>query len=241
MRKKIYDIIEPTKNVTTVEKIYDIFMVIVIIASLLPLTIKTHSTFYAVLENVTTLIFIIDYVLRLMTADFKLKQGKISFIKYPFTFLAITDLVAILSSLLFWNNTFRLFKIVRMIRTVRVFKLFRYSRSINMLIHVLKKQKESLLIVGALVVIYIFISALVIFNVEPTTFNNFFDALYWATISLTTVGYGDIYAVSTIGKLITMISSILGVAIIALPVSIMTAGYLEEIETRRHRRKRPNN
>ena len=80
MRKKIYDIIEPTKNVTTVEKIYDIFMVIVIIASLLPLTIKTHSTFYAVLENVTTLIFIIDYVLRLMTADFKLKQGKISFI-----------------------------------------------------------------------------------------------------------------------------------------------------------------
>ena len=175
MRKKIYDIIEPTKNVTTVEKIYDIFMVIVIIASLLPLTIKTHSTFYAVLENVTTLIFIIDYVLRLMTADFKLKQGKISFIKYPFTFLAITDLVAILSSLLFWNNTFRLFKIVRMIRTVRVFKLFRYSRSINMLIHVLKKQKESLLIVGALVVIYIFISALVIFNVEPTTFNNFSD------------------------------------------------------------------
>lgn len=94
-----------------------------------------------------------------------------------------------------------------------------------------------MLIVGALVVIYIFISALVIFNVEPTTFGNFFDALYWATISMTTVGYGDIYAVSAIGKLITMISSILGVAIIALPVSIMTAGYLEEIETRRHRHK----
>lgn len=86
MRKKIYDIIEPTKNVTTVEKIYDIFMVIVIIASLLPLTIKTHSTFYAVLENVTTLIFIIDYVLRLMTADFKLKQGKIFFHQISFYF-----------------------------------------------------------------------------------------------------------------------------------------------------------
>ena len=84
--------------------------------------------------------------------------------------------------------------------------------------------------VGALVITYIFISALVIFNVEPDTFKNFFNALYWSTISLTTVGYGDIYAVSEIGKLITMISSILGVAIIALPVSIMTAGYLEEIE-----------
>lgn len=93
-----------------------------------------------------------------------------------------------------------------------------------------KKQKESLFIVGALVITYIFISALIIFNVEPDTFKNFFDALYWSTISLITVGYGDIYAVSEIGKLITMISSILGVAIIARPVSIMTAGYLEEIE-----------
>ena len=73
MRKKIYNIIEPTDNVTSIEKIYDLFMVIVIIASLLPLTIKTHSTFYAHLENVTTIIFIIDYILRLITADFKLK------------------------------------------------------------------------------------------------------------------------------------------------------------------------
>ena len=62
MRKKIYNIIEPTKNITTIEKIYDIFMILVIIASLLPLTIKTHSTFYAILENVTTLIFIIDQI-----------------------------------------------------------------------------------------------------------------------------------------------------------------------------------
>lgn len=81
-----------------------------------------------------------------------------------------------------------------------------------------------------MVITYIFISALIIFNVEPDTFKNFFDALYWSTISLITVGYGDIYTVSEIGKLITMISSILGVAIIARPVSIMTAGYLEEIE-----------
>lgn len=237
MRKQLFNIIEPSNNLTTIEKIYDVFMVCTIVVSLLPLTSKTTTSFYLTLEAITTIIFIIDYFLRFITADYKLNQGKLSFVKYPFTFLAITDLIAILSSVFFWNNTFKLLKIIRMVRTIRVFKLFRYSRSINTLIHVLKKQKESLLIVGALVVIYIFISALVIFNVEPTTFGNFFDALYWATISMTTVGYGDIYAVSAIGKLITMISSILGVAIIALPVSIMTAGYLEEIETRRHRHK----
>ena len=86
------------------------------------------------------------------------------------------------------------------------------------------------MIVGLLALGYIFISALIIFNVEPSIFPNFFDALYWATISLTTVGYGDIYAVSTTGKIITMISSFLGIAIVALPAGIITAGYMKEIK-----------
>ena len=76
---------------------------------------------------------------------------------------------------------------------------------------------------------YILISALVIFNVEPDSFESFFDAIYWATISLTTVGYGDIYPVTNAGRIITMISSILGIAIVALPAGIITAGYLNEI------------
>lgn len=78
-------------------------------------------------------------------------------------------------------------------------------------------------------VAYIFISAIVIYNVEPDSFNTFFDAFYWATISLTTVGYGDIYLVTPIGRCVTMISSLIGIAIIALPSSVITAGYLEEV------------
>ena len=77
---------------------------------------------------------------------------------------------------------------------------------------------------------YIFISALVIFNVEPETFGSFFDAVYWATVSLTTMGYGDIYPVSTIGRIVTMLSSFIGIAIVALPAGILTAGYMEELE-----------
>jgi voltage-gated potassium channel len=76
---------------------------------------------------------------------------------------------------------------------------------------------------------YIMVSALIIFNVEPDSFQNFFDAIYWATVSLTTVGYGDIYPVSTLGRVITMISSIFGIAIVALPAGIITAGYMTEI------------
>ena len=73
------------------------------------------------------------------------------------------------------------------------------------------------------------IAALVIFNVEPDSFNSFFDAIYWATVSLTTVGYGDIYPITTIGRVVTMVSSVFGIAIVALPAGVITAGYMKEI------------
>ena len=68
------------------------------------------------------------------------------------------------------------------------------------------------------------------FQAETATFNTFFDAIYWATISLTTVGYGDIFATSVFGKIITMISALVGIAIVALPAGIITAGYMTELE-----------
>ncbi|MCD7843371.1 MAG: potassium channel family protein, partial [Clostridiales bacterium] len=83
--------------------------------------------------------------------------------------------------------------------------------------------------VGTLAVGYVLISALIVFNVEPDTFDTFFDAIYWATVSLTTVGYGDIYPVTVIGKIVAMMSSFIGIAIIALPSGIITAGYMSEL------------
>ena len=229
-RKTLFQIIEPHQKENAIEKAYDVFMFLTIIVSLIPLTTKSHTGIFMWLDFVSTIIFIIDYILRLLTADYKLEKGKLSFLLYPFTFLALADLLCILPSLFLLNNSLRLFKILRMLRILRVFKFIRYSKNIQILTNVLKKQKDSLIIVGLLALGYIFISALIIFNVEPNTFPNFFDALYWATISLTTVGYGDIYAVSTTGKIITMISSFLGIAIVALPAGIITAGYMKEIK-----------
>ena len=80
-----------------------------------------------------------------------------------------------------------------------------------------------------LTISYIIISALVIFNVEPDSFDSLFEAVYWATISLTTVGYGDIYPVTEVGRIITMISSLFGIAVVALPSGIITAGYMAEL------------
>lgn len=229
-RKTLFQVIEPHQKENAIEKAYDVLMFLTIIVSLIPLTTKSHIGIFIWLDFVSTVIFIVDYILRLVTADYKLEKGKLSFFLYPFTFLALADLLCILPSLFLLNNSLRLFKILRMLRILRVFKFIRYSKNIQILTNVLQKQKDSLMIVGLLALGYIFISALIIFNVEPSTFPNFFDALYWATISLTTVGYGDIYAVSTTGKIITMISSFLGIAIVALPAGIITAGYMKEIK-----------
>ena len=102
-----------------------------------------------------------------------------------------------------------------------------------MIVNVFKKQKDSLIVVCFFSIAYVIISALVMFNAEPRTFPTMYDAIYWATISLTTVGYGDVYATSDLGKFITMISAVLGIAIVALPAGIIIAGYQEELEQNR--------
>ena len=79
----------------------------------------------------------------------------------------------------------------------------------------------------------VLVSALIIFNVEPDSFRNYFDAVYWATVSLTTMGYGDIYPITTAGRVVTMVSSIMGIAIIALPAGIITSGFMDELQSQR--------
>ena len=147
--------------------------------------------------------------------------------------MAIIDLLSILPSLSIVNNGFKALRVLRMIRTLRVFrvlKVVRYSKSFQIIGNVVRSSKESLIAVGVLAIGYIVVSALVIFNVEPDSFDNFFEAVYWATVSLTTVGYGDIYPVSTLGRVITMVSSIFGIAVVALPAGIITAGYMNELK-----------
>lgn len=233
MRKRLFEIIEISEGNDLASSVYDVVMLVTIVVSIIPLAFKQTNGVFRVTDVITTAIFIIDYVLRLCTADLKLdKKGITAFIRYPFTMWAIIDLVSILPTITALNSgfkLFRLFRIARTFRVFRVFKAFRYSKSFAIIVSVIKNSKSALLAVCTLAVGYILVSALVIFNVEANSFETFFDAVYWATVSLTTVGYGDIYPVTTAGRIITMISSILGIAIVALPAGIITAGYMEAL------------
>ncbi|MBR3533802.1 MAG: ion transporter [Clostridiales bacterium] len=213
---------------------YDFLMMVAIIASIVPLAFKSTNLAFEIIDKITVIIFIVDYLLRWIVADLKLEKGKLSYILYPITPMAILDLLTILPSLTLVSGGFKLFKLVRLLRTfraLRIFKAVRYSKSIKTVINVFKKQKDSLLVVCGMAFAYVLVSALIVFNVEPDSFNNYFDAVYWATVSLTTMGYGDIYPVTTAGRIVTMISSFMGIAIVALPAGIITSGMMDEINS----------
>ena len=231
MRKRIYEVIELARDGDRLSEIYDATMMLLITLSLVPLLFKETTPLLRGIDRFCVAVFIVDYLLRWMTADFKLgKAGPVSFARYPFTFMALVDLLSILPSLTVLNGGFKLLRILRksrVFRVLRVLRAVRYSRSLRIIGNVLQRSKDSLIAVGTLAIAFILISAMIIFNAEPYSFDNYFEAVYWATVSLTTVGYGDIYPVTILGRMVTMISSVVGIAIVALPSGIITAGYIK--------------
>ena len=230
MRKRIYEIINIASENDTASAIYDKCMIAAIITSIIPLLFKSTNPIFELTDKITAAIFIADYMLRLITADYKYKKHSISsFIRYPFGAFAIIDVLSILPTFLPVNAGLKLFRILRLGKALRTLKFLRYSKTFNIIINVINKQRYSLMAVCYLSFGYVFLSALVMYSVEPESFDSFFYAIYWAVVTLTTVGYGDIYPVSVTGRIVSMISSFAGIAIVALPTGIITAGFMTEL------------
>ena len=239
MRKRLYDIIEPHAKASKLSNIYDISMIVIILLSFLPLIFKVEPVPVRVIDAFCVIIFCIDYILRWITADYRLESkgknrtGAAAFASYPFTAMAIVDLLTILPSLIALNPAFRALRIMRLLRALRVLrvvKIFRYSKIIARLKRVFYAQRHSFLVVMVATAAYIVMIAMVMFQAEPEIFGNFLDALYWSAVSITTIGYGDIVPATAIGKTVTIISALVGIVVIALPAGIFTAGYVEELK-----------
>ena len=232
MREKIYNVVH-IYNGNPLSTIYKYFMIVMIAISLLPLTTKTSNYLFEIIDIVCLVIFCIDYILRWLTADYKLKaKGVIPFIKMPFRLISLVDLLSILALVISVFDLFEDYGFTKALMVFRIVRILRYSENIRRITDILKKSKEPLTAVGSLAIGYIVISAIIVFNVEPETYNTFFDAIYWATVSLTTVGYGDIYPVSIAGRIVAMLSSFFGIAIVALPAGIVTAEYINSIKNK---------
>lgn len=226
MRERIYTIIEKARPDDYISHCYDIFIMAIALLSVTPLMFREQNRYLILLETITVYVLFLDYILRWITHDYKTKKhSPWAFIMYPFTPFAIMDLIAILPSIGLLPSSFMILRLLRLV------KLLHYSKSFQQIVNVFHKQRKTLYSVLLIALFYIFVSALIMFVHESKeTFPSFFDALYWATTALTTVGYGDVYPHTDLGKLISMISSLFGVAIIAMPAGIVTGGFLEEIQ-----------
>ena len=198
MRTRIYEIVARPKRGDNASCLYDLFIVFVSILSIVPVVFHANSIgenaqhALAIIDIVAVYILCFDYLLNWMTFDIaRGKRGKwTEFLKYPFTFTAIINLLSILPTLNLLPGGF-LF-----LRALRIIRLFRYSRHLTVIINVFIHERKTLGSAVLLALAFIFTTALLMFNFEPTTFENFVDALYWSTITLTTVGFGDITPMS---------------------------------------------
>ena len=246
MRQEIFEIIERDENDNLISKLYDRIMQLAIFVSIIPLMFRGQNVNFTTIESVVTILFVTDYLLRWLTADLRSKKKGIwAFVIYPFTLIAIIDLLTILPAISYVNDSLRVLRTWRLLRILRIAKVFKYYEPLQIVMEVFRKKAPVLLTVVGFALFYIFVTALFMFNVEqsvnPKTgelfFDDFFDALYWSTCTLTTVGYGDIYPISDIGRIVSMISALVGIAIIALPSGIITAGYMEEVQERKNTTK----
>lgn len=244
LRDKIIDLIS-TRSRSKSSRLYDWVMLTAIVIGIIPLMFRGHNRLFWYLDLISGLCFIVDYLLRWAVADQRSRHGRLAaYLTYPFTPMAIVDLLSILPTLNLIAPAFKLMRVSRLLKLLRIIKFIRYYEPLEIILAVIRRQGRILWTVFSLALFYIFITALIMFNAEedinPETgkflFDNFFDAFYWAACTLTTVGYGDLYPISDIGRIISIMSSIVGIAIIALPSGIVTAGYMSELENRRKNR-----
>lgn len=239
-RKWISDLVEPGKP-GVLSQIYDFLMLMAIAIGTVPLLFRDYRPIFLYLDIISAVFYMTDYLLRWMTCDLRSEKPKWkAFLIYPFTPLAILDLLSILPSFEIVSSTYKLAKSARLLKIFRFTKIIHYIGPLEIFVNVIKKQWKLLLAVALVAIFDILVTAILMFQseqeIDPVTgeyiFKTFYDAVYWAAITLTTVGYGDLCPVSELGKTLSIISSLLGIGIIAMPSSIITAGYMEEMNRR---------
>ncbi len=241
-RKRIFEIIEPSQGSDRASSIFDVSIIILILLNLAAVVAASFNNFYEAhhkmlhyFEIFSIIIFTLEYLLRVITAEYKYPETKYAVIKYIFSFGAIIDLVAILPFYLPFVTgiDLRFLRILRILRMFRIFKLGRYSESMLIIGKVLKKEKEKLLTTIILTVIMVFVASTVMYYAEnaaqPEVFPNIIETTWWAVATFTTIWYGDVYPITLVGKICGGIISLLGIMLIALPSGIICSGFMDEL------------
>ena len=222
---------------------YDIISTLALLANLVAAFASTFENVRAAygpllnrIEAVTVAFFAVDYVLRLVTAKYlypNLSEGK-AILRYVFSFSGIVDLLSFLPYYLpvFFPAGAAVFRLFRIVRIFRLFRINAYYDSLNVITEVIVSKKQQLLSSVFIVIVLMLASSLCMYSLEhdaqPEVFRNAFSGIWWSVSTLLTVGYGDIYPITTAGKAFGIVISFLGVLIVAIPTGIISAGFVEQ-------------
>lgn len=244
MKKRIFNIIQIGNSDNAISRGFDWFIVIVILLGIVTMFMETFEQFAAWfpllkgIEYFCVFIFCIEYILRIWTAD--LLYPKLSKFRAKMRFLrsfdGIVDLLTILP--FFFLSGFIVF---RMLRVVRIFHLFRINTqydSFNIITAVLLEKRNQIISSVFIIIILMLSSSLCMYSVEhevqPDAFRNAFSGIWWSMSTLLTVGYGDIYPITLLGKSMAILIAFLGVGVVAIPTGIISAGFVEQYTQKEH-------
>ncbi|MFM9263746.1 ion transporter [Tychonema sp. BBK16] len=254
VKKIIYEILEISTSTNLYSLADDIIIQSLIVLNITAFIASTSAdlsaTYHQTFENieiVSSLVFSLEYILRMWvcTVDTKYSHPIWGRIKYALTPLSLIDLFSILPFyllLLFPNLSF--VYLISLLRLLRLIKISRYSESVRTLGTVLYAKKEELLATAfAVFILLVFASSLMYFvesSAQPKSFGSIPDAMWWGVVTLTTVGYGDIYPITPIGRFLGSMLAFLGIGIFALPAGIISSGFSEEVQRRKEQKNTDN-
>ena len=251
LRSIIYQGLQPSNKKDSGYYI-DLFIIGMIILSILEIILESekslqlkYGSLFNNFEIFSVIVFSFEYILRLWSCvESKQYRHPIKGrLKFMFTGIALVDLLAILPFYLpFIGIDLRFLRVLRLFRIFRILKMARYSNALNLIKNVLKEKKEELLVtVGFMMVVLLIISTLMYYverDVQPENFSSIPKALWWGVITLTTVGYGDVYPISGLGKFLSGLITLIGIGLIALPSGILASGYTEQILIKKQQKER---
>jgi len=254
-RERILEIIEASDSSDKAGKTCDYIILIFVVLSVIAIILESYQFLYdnyyyyfKIFEAISISVFSLEYFLRILTADIKYKQlSKVKAIaKYSLTPMALIDLFAILPFYLpmIFPFDMRFLRILRLTKMFRLFKLNRYTNALNVITKVIKNKKEELFSTMFIMMLVIIISASLIYYIEtevqPDLFPDIGAAIWWAVVTLTTVGYGDVYPITNMGKVLAAIISLAGIGIVALPTGIISSGFMEEVNNKKNKKICPH-
>jgi voltage-gated potassium channel len=253
IRRRIFDALELTPDDDLPSRLIGAGIMLLIVLNTVALMLETVDSLasfdsaFQTLEWISVGVFTVEYLLRIWTctAD-PVYRGVIrGRLRYLLTPMALIDLAAILPAYLpmFISLDLRFIRLLRMFRLFRLFKMARYSDSIRTIGQVLRLKREELVVTTVVVLILIVFASSLLYATEneaqPEAFSSIPKAMWWAAITLTSVGYGDIYPITPLGRLMGSVIAILGIGLVAMPAGVFASGFAEVLQqTRDDRRKK---